>query len=123
MRESEQIARSDWGLPRSESVVMLIPEQWGSKHPQDRAHLVQAMNRYLPGVSLWSHHGDRVTPMRARKTADESTEASRPSTGATTVREVSTRSTHHHTGEVEAEATITREEMDMLLETATGGES
>lgn len=117
IREGEQVARSEWGLLRTESIVMMISERWADEHADDQAQLIHAMRQYLPGISLWSLDGHDLTPIHVPQSACE------PAGAMHSRSEPAHRIDGHlSTSEARASITITREEMDMLLEATEGGE-
>jgi len=128
LREREQRVRTEWGLLRNEAVAMVIDTYDCDEVAWDeRSKLIRAMRRYLPNVALWSFDGKQLVLMTGEGARSEQSGAMTPDPEhavqkQTQVREQRGRdddSTNAATEE--ADVIITREEVDMLLESMGGG--
>jgi hypothetical protein len=100
--ERGQAARSAWGLERATRVVLAVDQ------PDDCQHLaamLEAVAHYMPSVAVWDCSDGQLRPMPLPAVAPAE---QRPRTGS------AADSTAGDGGDA---ATISREELDMLLET------
>jgi hypothetical protein len=123
LREREQTARSEWGLLRNEYAVVVLSQHWLDQQTDGGEALVRAMCQYLPSVELWAQAGDELVLLR-RTTPAISSAASAPHRRESASRSNDMRSMiNSEASASQLDTTITREEMDMLLETFVESET
>lgn len=116
LREREQIARSEWGLLRNESLVMVISSSWAEVHAKECLQLIRAVRRYLPGVALLLQKGEELLAIDPTS-HDDGHQLSR--LNPLNSGERNGNQIHPNTQNGRG-VTVTRDELDMLLEIADG---
>lgn len=125
LRQRAQAARAAWGLQPLERLALVVidPERW----PQLR-DLAAAVQRYVPGASVWTAQQDELTLVApAAQAREESKAASTPTATAASPRPRpmpraldGDRDGEDEAMNAEARNRISREEIDMLLELRNG---
>lgn len=119
--ERAQAARSAWGLQRAGKVVLALDEPDSCAQVQP---LLAAVKRYMPDVAIWDCSRGRLTPVHepsetvaaAGVEPQESSVCDEAGINYQEAEAVREEADAMHDDEVEQAATISRAELDMLLD-------